>query len=215
MNSMSDIPENLTQPAYWTKARRLLARTDPILGKLIRSYRGETLKSRGSAFYSLARAVTGQQISVKAADAVWGRFVTAVGGDVVPEAIATVSDEELRAAGFSKQKVVYVRELASFFIDRPGHRWHELSDDDIINDLLSIKGIGRWSAEMFLIFHLMRPDVFPIADLGVRNAIQTHYGEAVALTREQMIDISRAWIPYRTVATWYLWRSLDPVIVAY
>jgi DNA-3-methyladenine glycosylase II len=203
------------KPDYWNKARRHLSDQDKTLAAIIRTYRGETLASRGSAFYSLARAIVGQQISVKAADSVWNKLAAGLNGEVLPKSVLETDVAVLRSCGLSGQKVIYLRELSQFFAARSRHNWHLKSDEQIMADLISIKGIGRWSAEMFLIFHLMRADVFPIGDLGLRKAIEKHYNKGKAMPLPNMHKLAERWKPYRTVATWYLWRSLDPVPVAY
>ncbi len=204
----------MKKPAYWEDARKSLAKKDRTLAKVIRQYEGETLASRGSAFFSLARAIVGQQISVKAADSVWRKLEAAL-GQMLPDTVSALGDETLRACGLSRQKVLYLKELAQFFLSNPGNAWHRQNDEEVIRTLVSIKGIGRWSAEMFLIFHLMRPDVFPAADIGLQKAIERHYNAGVKMPLADMKKLAETWRPYRTVATWYLWRSLDPVPVEY
>lgn len=203
------------KPDYWNKAIQHLGKADPVLAAIIARYKGETLASRGSAFFSLARAVVGQQISVKAADSVWRKLEAGLGGEVLPERILEMDTPALRSFGLSGQKAIYLQELSQFFITRKTIHWHRKDDEEVIADLISIKGIGKWSAEMFLIFHLMRPDVFPIADLGLRKAIEKHFGNGKPMTPKAMQKLAEAWQPYRSVATWYLWRSLDPVPVEY
>ena len=203
-------------PDYWLKASRALARRDPVFRKLVKSYPGITLRSRGDAFQTLARAIVGQQISVKAAESVWLRFVSTV-ASMHPARVLRAEPEKLRAAGLSNRKVEYVRDLARHFheglLDEA--RWPDLTDDEIIADLVQVKGIGRWSAEMFLIFYLMRPDVLPLDDIGLQRAIEIHYNDTERMTREEMREIAEIWRPWSTVATWYLWRSLDPIPVEY
>jgi len=203
-------------PDYWEQACRQLARRDPVFRKLVKAYPGITLRSRGDAFQTLTRAIVGQQISVKAADSIWLRFVSAV--EVVkPGHVLKCESDALRATGLSARKVEYLQDLARHFKDKliEEKRWPEMSDNDIIADLVRVKGIGRWSAEMFLIFYLLRPDVMPLDDIGLQRAIQTHYNNGEKLTRGEMQAIAEAWRPWSTVATWYLWRSLDPVPVEY
>src|ERR1700678_2345694 len=153
------------KPDYWPKAKRHLSQSDPVLARIIRTYKGETLSCRGNAFFSQARAIVGQQISVKAAASVWNKLAARLGGEVLPQTILDTDVPDLRACGLSGQKVIYLKELSQFFVTRSRHSWHKKTDAQVIADLISIKGIGKWSAEMFLIFHLMRQDVFPIADL--------------------------------------------------
>lgn len=204
----------LKKPAYWDEAAKALARKDKILANIISRYKGEALMSRGSAFFSLARAIAGQQISVKAADSVWRKLETAL-GQVLPEAVIAATDDELRACGLSRSKALYMKELSQFFIKNPDTKWHLQNDEEVVEMLVSIKGLGTWSAEMFLIFHLLRPDVFPIADLGLQKAIEKLYNGGKKMERKAMQKLAEKWRPYRTVATWYLWRSLDPVAVEY
>ncbi len=202
-------------PPYWEQAKKTLAKADPVMKGIIHSYRGEVLTSRGDAFHTLARSVVGQQISVKAADAVWTRLIAGIQDSGLREGISLRSEEGLRACGLSQSKVLYLKSLANFFIcgDIQENHWDNMSDEEVIGHLTQIKGIGRWSAEMFLIFHLLRPDVLPVDDIGLQKAIKRHY--ALENNKKIIIHHAQQWRPYRSVATWYLWRSLDPVPVAY
>lgn len=202
------------KPDYWDAAKKTLCAKDKKLEKVILQYNGETLMSRSSAFFSLARAIVGQQISVKAADSIWTKLEAAL-GQVLPETVVAAIEDDLRACGLSRSKILYMKELSQFFIKNPKNKWHLQNDEEVIEMLVSIKGIGKWSAEMFLIFHLLRPDVFPIADLGLRKAIERLYNGGEKMERKPMEKLAEKWRPYRTVATWYLWRSLDPVAVEY
>ena len=199
-------------PDFWAPATAHLARRDKVLRKLIRKFPEADLLSRGDAFQTLARAIVGQQISVKAAQSIWGRFAECV-GKVTPENVVAREDAALRACGFSGQKVAYVKDLARRFAagEVKPRRWGRLDDEKIIEELVAVKGIGRWTVEMFLIFHLKRPDVLPVDDLGLRRAMEREYNAGKPLTRDRMREIGEPWAPYRSVATWYLWRSLDPV----
>ena len=206
---------------YWHKAKAHLSTKDTVLKKIIAGYEGEMLTPKGDAFGTLARAIVGQQISVKAADTVWGRFAQlAVGSGqltVRPAVILTFSDADLRACGLSSQKVTYLRALAEYFASNPKiiAAWPEMSDDELLASITSIKGIGVWTAEMFMIFHLGRPDIFPIKDIGVQKAMSRHYHNSDKVPLSELTARAEDWRPYRSVATWYLWRSLDPVPVAY
>jgi len=211
------------RPPYWTPAKRRLSAADPVLGAIIRRHPRIAMASRGDAFHTLARSIVGQQISVKAADAIWAR-VRAACGEMSPPAVARRRATTLRACGLSQRKVEYLRDLAAHFADCRVDQASltGMSDDDVIARLTDIRGIGRWTAEMFLIFNLQRPDVLPLDDLGLVKAIGRHYlpGHAPASLmkgkgREQVVELARCWVPYRSVATWYLWRSLDPVPVEY
>lgn len=203
-------------PDYWHNAARLLARRDPVLKRLIKAYPEANLRSRGNAFSTLARSITGQQISVKAAQSVWDRVVAAA-GKITPENVLAMKDEDLRGCGLSRQKVAYFKDLARHFDDgriKP-HRWTHEDDDTVIRELAEVKGIGRWTAEMFLMFYLLRPNVLPLDDIGLQRAMERLYNEGAALSKDEMRKIAQRWDPWCTVATWYLWRSLDPIPVEY
>ncbi len=203
-------------PDYWLNACKQLSKQDPVLRKLIKTYPGISLQSRGNAFQTLARAIVGQQISVKAAESIWLRVLSAV-KVIKPTNVLKAPIENLRAAGLSYRKVEYLHDLAKHFREKliVESQWPHLSDDEIIQDLVRVKGIGRWSAEMFLMFYLTRPDVFPIDDIGLQRAIQLHYNDGQSMTKNEIRSIGESWRPWCTVATWYLWRSLDPIPVEY
>lgn len=203
-------------PKYWNEACRSLAAQDRVLKQLIAQYSDARLRSRGAAFETLLRAIVGQQISVKAAQAVWNRFEERVGG-VSTERVLALTPAAMRACGLSRQKVDYMRDLAQHF--RSGlinpRRFRSLHDEELIESLCDVRGIGRWTAEMFLIFHLRRPDVYPLQDIGLVRAVERHYLGGKRASREAVSEIGERWRPWRTVATWYLWRSLDPFPVEY
>ena len=211
------------RPAFWLQAKRRLSATDPVLGAIIRGHPRIALRPRADAFHTLARAIVGQQISVKAADSVWMRLRGAC-GEVSPRSVMRRRATTLRGCGLSGRKAEYLRDLAAHFAD--GHvdqaRLSAMSDDEVIERLTDIRGIGRWTAEMFLIFNLLRPDVLPLDDLGLLKAVGRHYlsGRTPASLlkgegRREVIELARCWIPYRSVATWYLWRSMEPVPIEY
>jgi len=208
------------RPAYWLRARRALSAADPTMASIISAHPRVALASRGDAFVTLARSIVGQQISVKAADAVWGRFCTTC-TDLTPRSVLRRRATTLRACGLSDRKVEYIRDLAAHFVSGrvDPARFPEQDDEQIIEELTDIRGIGRWTAEMFLIFNLLRPNVLPLDDLGLLRAVSINYfdGEPVAGRegRARVLDLGSAWAPWRSVATWYLWRSLDPVPVEY
>lgn len=204
------------QPDYWNKAKRHLSKQCPTMGVLIKRYRGEGLRAREDGFYSLLRAIVGQQISVKAADAVWNKLVKEV-NPLTPENLLKKRDTTLRKCGLSASKVAYAHNVAEFYLTRgrSAEYWANHTNEEILQELTAIKGIGSWTAEMFLIFHLMRPDVLPVKDLGLIKAIDLHYTGGKRLKPKDYEKIAAAWAPYRTVATWYLWRALDPVPVEY
>jgi DNA-3-methyladenine glycosylase II len=202
---------------YWSEATRALAARDPVLEPLIARCPALVPGSRGDAFQTLARAIVGQQISVKAAQSVWNKLAERLGG-VTPAAVCACRRPSLRACGLSTQKTVYIKDLASRFADgrlEPA-RWHALEDEALIAELTQVKGIGRWTAEVFLIFSLGRPDVFPLGDLGLQRALRVNYGRGRPLSPARMSRIADTWAPWRSVAAWYMWRSLDavPVIAA-
>jgi DNA-3-methyladenine glycosylase II len=207
-------------PDYWAEACAHLSKRDRIMRRLIAQYPEGCLESRGNAFVTLARSIVGQQISVKAAQSVWDRFVQLVSMDqwrLKPESVLSLSIEQMRSAGLSARKVEYIRDLAAHFADgkiRPAE-WQQMDDEAIIAELVAVRGIGRWTAEMFLIFHMFRPDVFPLDDVGLIKGISQVYFSGEPVSRAEARELGEAWTPYRTVATWYIWRSLDPLPVAY
>jgi DNA-3-methyladenine glycosylase II len=204
------------KPKYWTQACRELGKDDPILRKMIAKYPGEILISRGDAFETLLRSIVGQQISVKAAQSVWNKVLI----EVVPMKPTTViekSVESLRACGLSGRKVEYAKDLAVKFHDGSlaVASWPELDDEIIIEHLITIRGIGRWTAEMFLMFHLLRPNIFPKDDLGLQKGIAVAYKKKYPMSDRQLEIFRKKYHPWGTVASWYLWRSLDPIPVQY
>lgn len=183
---------------------------------LIPQFPGAALQSRGDAFGTLARSVVGQQISVRAAQSVWDRFLACL-PELTPRAVLAQEPSVLRAAGLSARKVEYLLDLARHFEQRLLHvsAWPRMDDQAIVDELVAIRGIGRWTAEMFLIFHLLRPDVLPLDDVGLLRGISLNYFSGEPVSRSDARDVAVAWAPYRSVATWYIWRSLDPLPVSY
>jgi len=207
-------------PVYWDDACKHLARRDRVMKKLIPQFGEARLQSRGDAFTTLARSIVGQQISVKAAQSVWERFaglVDAPSSKLAPQGVLALECDAMRASGLSARKVEYLRDLAQHFADGTVHvrQWQQMDDEAIIEELVAIRGIGRWTAEMFLIFHLMRPNVLPLDDLGLLKGISVNYFSGEPVTRVEAREVGDAWAPYRSVATWYIWRSLDPLPVEY
>jgi DNA-3-methyladenine glycosylase II len=207
-------------PDYWDDACRHLGRRDRVMRKLIPKFGEARLQSRGDAFTTLARSIVGQQISVKAAQSVWGKFIEGIGGPstrVSPNSVLVCDNECLRGAGLSARKCEYLLDLAQHFEDGRVHvkQWQVMEDEAIIDELVAIRGIGRWTAEMFLIFHLMRPDVMPLDDLGLIKGISVNYFSGEPVSRAEAREVGEAWVPFRSVATWYIWRSLDPLPVDY
>ena len=207
-------------PEYWDDACRHLGKRDRVMRKLIPQFGEARLQSRGDAFTTLARAIVGQQISVPAAQSVWGKFIEAIGGPsarVSPNSVLVCDNDCLRGAGLSARKCEYLVDLAQHFEDGRVHvkQWQVMEDEAIIDELVAIRGIGRWTAEMFLIFHLMRPDVMPLDDLGLIKGISINYFSGEPVSRAEAREVGEAWAPFRSVATWYIWRSLDPLPVDY
>jgi len=206
----------LITPDYWDEACRHLMKKDRVMKRLIPQHGDVCLQSRGDAFTTLARSIVGQQISVKAAQTVWDRFA------LLPKRMSAANVlklkvDDMRAAGLSARKVEYLVDLALHF-DSGKVRvtaWRDMEDEDIITELVGIRGIGRWTAEMFLIFHLMRPNVLPLDDVGLINGISHNYFSGESVSRSDAREVAAAWAPYCSVATWYIWRSLDPVPVEY
>ncbi len=205
-----------TVPEYWDEACRHLARRDRVMRKLIPTFGEARLQTRGDAFTTLARSIVGQQISVKAAQSVWDRFA-ALAGQMQPAAVFALDAQAMRGAGLSARKVEYLRDLAQHFASGQVHprQWQQMDDEAIIDELVAIRGIGRWTAEMFLIFHLMRPNVLPLDDIGLLRGISINYFSGEPVSRAEAREVGDAWAPYRSVATWYIWRSLDPLPVDY
>ena len=208
--------KSLAAPTYWQQACVELAAADPVMAALIARYPDAILANRGDPFQTLARAIVGQQISVKAADSVWGRFAE-FARHVTPAHIATLELDALAACGLSRRKAEYLRDLAGHFVDgrvEPA-RWAQMDDDAVIAELTDVRGIGRWTAEMFLIFSLRRPDVWPLDDIGLQKAVALNYLNNERPTPQVLRRHGERHAPWRTVATWYLWRSLDPGVVQY
>ena len=203
-------------PLYWTQAIQELAACDKVMQQLIRQFEDATLTSRGCAFTTLARSIVGQQISVKAAESVWQKVIRAI-PDMTPHTIATAEQDLLRTCGLSARKITYLQDLSRHFNDGSLNEtsWIDRDDETIIQQLTEVKGIGRWTAEMFLIFHLQRPDVLPLDDIGLQRAISQRYYDKQPVDKKTMLELAKPWQPWRSVATWYLWRSLDPLPVEY
>tara|TARA_B110000858_G_C17647247_1_gene400963 strand:+ start:55 stop:690 length:636 start_codon:yes stop_codon:yes gene_type:complete len=203
-------------PIFWQKAKKVLSAKDKKLSKIIKSYPDEFLFTKSEPFFTLARSIVGQQISVKAAQSVWDKLEIKV-KKINPKIIITTHSGTLKSVGLSRQKVNYLKNLANAFIEKKIkiNMWDKLNDEEIIQDLIQIKGIGRWTAEMFLIFNLCRADIFPLDDIGMIRGLCKLYNMQYPTDRESIIRIGEKWKPYRSVATWYLWRSLDPIPVEY
>lgn len=204
------------QPDYWDQAINTLSERDPVLKELIQAHAGLSLNSRGDAFATLARSIVGQQISVKAAESVWQRLLSHI-QQVSPIAIQKSDPDALRACGLSSRKIGYLQDLSRNFLngELDPEKLVALDDDRLIIELVKVNGIGRWTAEMFMIFFLLRPNILPLDDIGLQRAMSQYYNQKQPLNKQAMREIARNWEPWRSVATWYLWRSLDSVPVEY
>ena len=202
-------------PEYWSQACAELCVQDPILAKVIKKYPEPILTSKGDLFSTLIRSIVGQQISVLAADAVWGRF-SALVGEISPELILKPTPEMLKNCGLTSRKVEYIRGISETWTrEYAGLDWEILSDDEVKRKLIALRGVGPWTAEMILMFSLLRPDVFPIDDIGAIRAIENIYNRGEVMTKDELLDQANIWAPWRTVATWFLWRTIDDEPVEY
>jgi DNA-3-methyladenine glycosylase II len=204
-------------PAYWQIACEYLSGLHPVWSQLIGQYQDAFLQSRGQPFETLVRSIVGQQISIKAADAVFLRLLGLFEHSLSPQAVLDCSVDALRKAGLSARKVEYLHNLSQFTLagGLQSVYLNQLSDVECVHHLLQVKGIGRWTAEMFLIFNLLRPDVWPVDDIGLLKALGLEFLSGQTPDRRQALEMGEAFRPYRTVACWYLWRSIDPVVVNY
>lgn len=203
-------------PDYWDEACKHLMKKDRVMKRVIPLHGDACLQTRGDAFTTLARSIVGQQISVKAAQTVWDRFAS-LPRKMTPAHVLKLKVDDMRAAGLSARKVEYLVDLSLHFDSGQvrAAAWEDMDDEAIISELVGIRGIGRWTADMFLIFHLMRPNVLPLDDVGLINGISKNYFSGEAVSRSDAREVAAAWAPYCSVATWYIWRSLDPVPVEY
>jgi DNA-3-methyladenine glycosylase II len=209
-------PVVLATPDYWAEACKHLMKKDRVMKRLIPQFGNATLQTRGDAFVTLARSIVGQQVSVASAQAVWERFA-ALPRSMKPASVLKLKIDDMRAAGLSARKVDYLVDLAMHFESGKLHvkDWAAMDDEAIIAELVAIRGIGRWTAEMFLIFYLMRPNVLPLDDPGLITGISHNYFSGDPVSRSDAREVAEAWKPWCSVATWYIWRSLDPLPVAY
>ncbi|MDP3249787.1 MAG: DNA-3-methyladenine glycosylase 2 family protein [Polaromonas sp.] len=211
----SDVPDVepvLATPDYWAEACKHLVKKDRVMKRLIPQFGDAALQTRNDAFTTLARSIVGQQISVKSAQTVWERFV-ALPRSMKPASVLKLKIDDMRAAGLSARKVDYLVDLAIHFEEGKLHvkDWAAMDDEAIIAELVAIRGIGRWTAEMFLIFYLMRPNVLPLDDPGLITGISQNYFSGELVSRSDAREVAEAWKPWCSVATWYIWRSLDPL----
>ena len=206
---------DLATPAYWAEACKHLVKKDRVMKRLIPQFGDAALQTRRDAFTTLARSIVGQQSSVKAAQAVWERFA-ALSRTLSPTHVLKLKVDDMRAAGLSARKIDYLVDLALHFDNGKLHvkDWESMDDEAIIAELVDIRGIGRWTAEMFLIFYLQRPNVLPLDDPGLITGISQNYFSGEQVSRSDAREVAEAWKPWCSVATWYIWRSLDPAPTA-
>ena len=204
-------------PVYWHKAKKILSRKDPVLGKIIKKYNKGFLTTRGNPFFSLCRTVIGQQISTKAADSIWLKFEKRCKKRINPHTILKLSSRNLKTAGLSRQKISYLKNIAKSFKNKFFRikKLRKMNDKEAINYITQLKGLGVWSAQMFLMFNLNRPDIFPTKDIGLIRAISKNYKTSYPPSKKFLNRISKIHSGYRSVFTWYMWRSIDPVDVKY
>ena len=204
-------------PAYWRKAKRVLSKKDSVLKKIIKKYNKGFLTTRKKPFFSLCRTIIGQQISTKAADSIWTKFEKKCKNKISPKVILKISSHNLKSAGLSRQKVSYLKNIANAFVNKSFDvkKLKKMSDDEAINYITKLKGLGVWSAEMFLMFNLNRPNIFPVKDIGLLRAISKNYKTVYPPSKKFLNKISKMHDGYKTVFTWYMWRSIDPTDVEY
>lgn len=202
-------------PEWWSSAKLELANKDVLLKSLIEEFEEPRLSSRGDLFATLIKSIVGQQISVIAASAVWSRLFDLV-GEVNPESILAKTHEELRQVGLSNRKVEYIVGIAEAWTEGLSEiNWEQMSDEEVVQELVKLRGVGRWTVQMLLIFALLRQDVFPIDDIGLIRGMEKLYNSGNPLETSELYEISEKWIPYRTMGVWYIWRSIDPEPVEY
>ena len=202
------------RPEYWETAKKELSENDIILSRIINKFDDLELISRGDIFFTLIRSIIGQQISVKAASTVWSRFTGKV-GEITPKNILSVDFEDLRSCGLTQKKTEYVIGISESWHEYSLFDWNKMDDEEVIEKLIKLRGVGKWTAEMILIFTLLRPDVFPIGDIGMIRGIEKSYNSGVRMSNEELYALSEKWKPWRTVACCYMWRTVDPEPVEY
>jgi len=204
-------------PKYWHKAKKILSKRDPVLRKIIRKYNKGFLTTKNKPFFSICRTIIGQQISTKAADSIWEKFETKCRKKISPEIVLNLPARSLKSAGLSRQKITYLKNIAKSFKNKSFNiRDLKKMDDDLAIDYITqLKGLGVWSAQMFLMFNLNRSDMFPTKDIGLLRAISKNYKVSYPPSKRFLNKISKIHSGYRSVFTWYMWRSIDPVDVEY
>ena len=204
-------------PVYWHRTKKMLSKRDPVLRKIIKKYTKGFLTTRNNPFFSLCRTIVGQQISTKAADSIWSKFEKKCKKNINPTTILKISFRNLKSTGLSRQKISYLKNIAKAFKNKSFDikKLQKMNDDEAISYITKLKGLGVWSAEMFLMFNLNRPDIFPIKDIGLLRAISKNYKTSYPPSIKFLNKISKLHSGYRTVSTWYFWRSIDPIDVDY
>ncbi|MBF73301.1 DNA-3-methyladenine glycosylase [Candidatus Poribacteria bacterium] len=202
-------------PDYWTEAKVELSTRDPILADIISRNHDYTLSSRGDLFRTLIRSIVGQQISVKSAAATWCKFENKV-KRITPRDILLIPMNELKKCGLSLRKVEYILGISRLWNSKYSNLdWFQMTDQEVIDRLLILKGVGKWTAEMVLIFTLMRPDIFPVGDISLVRSIEEKYNDKEKLSQSKLLSIGESWKPWRTVATCFIWYNDDPEPVEY
>ena len=204
-------------PAYWQKAKKILSKRDPVIRKIIKKYKKGFLTTRSNPFFSLCRTVVGQQVSVASADSIWSKFSKKCKGNIKPRVVLKISSRNLKSAGLSRQKISYLKIIARAFENKSFNvrEIKKMDDAKAIEYITKLKGLGVWSAEMFLMFNLNRQDIFPTKDIGLLRAISKNYKTTYPPSKRFLDKISNLHLGYRTVLTWYMWRSIDPSDVEY
>ena len=204
-------------PVYWYKAKKILSRRDPVLKKIIKKYNKSFLTTRNNPFFSLCRTVVGQQVSTASADSIWSKFEKKCKGSITPKMVLKIPSRSLKNAGLSRQKISYLKIIARAFINKSFDvkKIKKMNDTDAIDYITKLKGLGEWSAEMFLMFNLNRPDIFPVKDIGLLRAISKNYKTSYPPSKRFLDKISKLHAGYRTLFTWYCWKSIDPTDVEY
>ena len=199
--------------AEWDKAVTDLSKNDDIIAKIITDYPKERMEMKNDTLHTLVRSVVGQQISVRAADAIWNRLDEACNNSITENNLLELSIEDMRKTGLSNTKSNYIMNIVNANLSELD--WEDMNDEEVSNELCKIKGIGPWTADMFLIFRLGRTNILPLGDIGLVNAINLHYNNKEKLSKEELMKFKEKWSPWCSIATWYMWRSLDPVPVEY
>ena len=204
-------------PAYWYKAKKILSKRDPIIRKIIKNYKKGFLATKNNPFFSLCRTIVGQQVSVASADSIWSKFAKKCKKNIKPKVVLKISSSVLKSAGLSRQKISYLKIISKAFEDKSFdvRKVKKMNDTDAIEYITKLKGLGVWSAEMFLMFNLNRPDILPVKDIGLLRAISKNYKVSYPPSDRFLEKISKLHLGYRTVFTWYMWRSIDPTDVEY